>query len=92
MFAPAPSLQPDLRREARSEWPRGRWPWVRLRTVNESGILWRVTADHMAVCAEIPAIQLMNRTTVLRISQQRCCAVDGTARASSAPRQEEASS
>ncbi len=66
---------------------------MRLRTVIESGILWRVTADHMAVCAEIPAIQLMNRTTVLRISQQRCCAVDGTAaRASSAPRQEEASS
>lgn len=67
-------------------------PWVRLRTVIESGILWRVAADHMAVCAEIPAIQLMNRTTVLRISRQRCCAVDGTARLSIAPTQGEESS
>ncbi|ASU59504.1 hypothetical protein CGQ36_18905 [Nocardiopsis dassonvillei] len=58
---------------------------MRLRAVIESGILWRVTADHTAVCADFPAIQLTNRTTVLRISQPRCRVRNGTARPSTAP-------
>lgn len=60
-------------------------PPVRLRTVNESGILWRVAADHTADCADFPAIQLTNRTTVLRISQSRCCASNGTAHSRTVP-------
>ncbi|NYH50836.1 hypothetical protein HNR06_000425 [Nocardiopsis arvandica] len=65
---------------------------AKLRTAIESGILWRVTADHTAVCAESPAIQLTNRTTVLRISQPRCCADNGTARPRTIPGSRERSS